>query len=193
MIVAHDAGYGMTEISELEDRLREALATIESAIAGDSIPPDVAELRQQNHQLGEQNQALHAQIAEAERAAAETSAALEQATAELELVRQQVDTPSEAGDIAESISRLQSSLDDGLRDMQSRLDDSASRIADLAEFVRTSVQDLANQSTVDQGEAADPAIEEEMNRLRQSRKDDVAQINVILEQLVPLVEGESDA
>ena len=193
MIVAHDAGYGMTEISELEDRLREALATIDSAIAGDTVPPDVAELRQQNHQLGEQNQALHAQIAEAERAAAETSGALEQATAELELVRQQVDTPSEAGDIAESIVRLQSSLDDGLRDMQSRLDDSASRIADLAEFVSTSVQDLANQSTADQREAADPAIEEEMNRLRQSRKDDVAQINVILEQLVPLVEGESDA
>ena len=176
----------MEEISELENRLKDALAVIDAAISDREGVADIVELRQQNAEL-------KAGIDAAEQAAAKAEVRLAETVAELDLAKHISGAAADTGEVVESISRAHSGLDGQLQVVQARLEDALGQISDLANQVQNLVQIAASQSSADTSRADRSEVEAEMERLRQTRQDDVNHINGILEKLLPLVEGERGA
>ncbi len=176
----------MKEISELENRLKDALAVIDAAISDGEGMADIVELRQLNVEL-------KTGIEAAEQTAARAEARLAETAAELELAKHISGAAADTGEVVESIARAHSGLDDQLQVVQARLEDALGQISDLSNQVQKFVQSAADQSSADSSRTDRSEVEAEMERLRQTRQDDVNHINGILEQLLPLVEGERGA
>lgn len=176
----------MEDISELENRLKDALAVIDAAISDGEGVADIVELRQQNAEL-------RTGIETAEQAAAKAEIRLAETAAELELAKHVSGAAADTGEVVESITRAHSGLDGQLRVVQARLEDALGQISDLANQVQNFVQFATDQSSADVSRPDRSEVETEMERLRQSRQEDVNHINGILEQLLPLVEGERGA
>lgn len=176
----------MNEISELENRLKDALALIDEAISDGEGVADIVELRQQNAEL-------KTGIETAEQAAAKAEGRLAEAAAELELAKHFSGAAADTGEVVESITRAHTGLDGQLQVVQARLEDALGQISDLANQVQNFVQIAADQSSADVSRPDRSEVEAEMERLRQTRQEDVNHINGILEQLLPLVEGERGA
>ncbi len=176
----------MKEISELENRLKDALALIDEAISDGEGVADIVALRQQNAEL-------KTGIETAEQAAAKAEGRLAEAAAELELAKHFSGAAADTGEVVESITRAHTGLDGQLQVVQARLEDALGQISDLANQVQNFVQIAADQSSADVSRPDRSEVEAEMERLRQTRQEDVNHINGILEQLLPLVEGERGA
>ncbi len=176
----------MSEISELENRLKDALAVIDAAVSDGEGVADVVALRQQNAEL-------KTGIESAEQAAAKAEARLAETAAELELAKHLSGAAADTGEVVETITRAHSGLDGQLQVVQTRLEDALGQISSLSNLVQSFVQSAADQSSADLSRTDSSEVEAEMERLRQTRRDDVNHINGILEQLLPLVEGERGA
>ena len=176
----------MKEISELENRLKGALAVIDSAISDNEGVADIVELRRQNAEL-------KTGIETAEQAAAAAEVRLAETAAELELAKHFSGAAADTGEVVESITRAHSGLDGQLQVVQAKLEDALGQISDLANQVQNFVQSAADRSSAEVSGPDQSEIEAEIKRLRQTRKDDVNHINGILEQLLPLVEGKRGA
>ena len=167
----------MDRVVELERRRDAALELIVTAIA------DVR---------ARESERLSGEIAELRSGLEAAEAALESRTRELEAARRSVEEaearnavpeeepqePSDGGELLQAVRTLESKLDD----MSDRLNGIGNRIAGIT----GAGQDVAADSGAP---AARDGPGEEVERLRRLRERDLAEVNAILEQLAPLVDG----
>ena len=132
----------MKEISELENRLKDALALIDAAISDGEGMADIVALRQKNAEL-------KTGIESAEQAAAQAEIRLAETAAELELAKHFSGAAAGTGEVVESITRAHSGLDGQLQVVQAKLEVALGQISDLAGQFQDFVQSAADQSSAD--------------------------------------------
>ncbi len=173
----HDRRDGMDRIVELERRRDAALELIKAAIADDRAG--------ESEKLSEENAGLRAGLEAAEAALKTRTMELEAALRSVEEAEVQGEAPdgeppgrADSGELLEALRALKSKIDDlsdGLTGLETR----------VARFSGSERDGKAESDSSAAGDGDSGKFE----RLRRMRENDLAEVNAVLEQLAPLVDG----